>query len=84
MNRRESILGLATSDADLVCGHQVWRALCLTFNEEVAVKLLDLENVNCSLVILPSLMTETDRELEELVWQCTTAACLRPSRRPLL
>ncbi|CAL5219491.1 g1332 [Coccomyxa viridis] len=27
----------------------VWRALCLPFNEEVAVKLLDLENVNCSL-----------------------------------
>lgn len=29
----------------------MWRALCLPFNEEVAVKLLDLENVNCSLVI---------------------------------
>ncbi|CAK0760674.1 hypothetical protein CVIRNUC_002790 [Coccomyxa viridis] len=27
----------------------VWRALCLPYNEEVAVKLLDLENVNCSL-----------------------------------
>ena len=32
-------------------GQQVWRAVCLPFNEEVAVKLLDLENVNCSLVI---------------------------------
>ena len=29
---------------------QVWRALCIPYNEEVAVKLLDLENVNCSLV----------------------------------
>ena len=29
---------------------QVWRALCLPYNEEVAVKMLDLENVNCSLV----------------------------------
>ncbi|KAK9909926.1 hypothetical protein WJX75_009604 [Coccomyxa subellipsoidea] len=27
----------------------VWRALCIPYNEEVAVKLLDLENVNCSL-----------------------------------
>jgi hypothetical protein len=29
---------------------QVWKALCIPYNEEVAVKLLDLENVNCSLV----------------------------------
>ena len=30
---------------------QVWRARCKTLNDEiVAVKLLDLENVNCSLV----------------------------------
>ena len=84
MNRRESILGLATSDADLVCGHQVWRALCLPFNEEVAVKLLDLENVNCSLVISPVCMTEIYRDLEELVWQSTSSACVRPNTGPLL
>lgn len=29
---------------------QVWRALCRPYNEVVAVKLLDLENMNCSLV----------------------------------
>ncbi len=37
----------------------MWRALCLTFNEEVAVKLLDLENVNCSLVSPSSQQTAT-------------------------
>lgn len=31
-------------------GLQVWRALCKPYNEVVAVKLLDLENMNCSLV----------------------------------
>ena len=29
---------------------QVWRALCKPYHEVVAVKLLDLENMNCSLV----------------------------------
>ncbi len=28
---------------------QVYRAICKTYNDEVAVKLLDLENMNCSL-----------------------------------
>lgn len=27
----------------------VWKAICKTYNEEVAVKLMDLENMNCSL-----------------------------------
>lgn len=34
----------------LVCA-QVWRALCKPHNVIVAVKLLDLENMNCNLVI---------------------------------
>ena len=29
---------------------QVWRAHCKTYDEVVAIKLLDLESVNCSLV----------------------------------
>lgn len=29
---------------------QVWKARCKTFDEVVAVKLMDLEAVNCSLV----------------------------------
>ena len=31
-------------------GLQVWRAYCPALDREVAVKLLDLESVNCSLV----------------------------------
>jgi serine/threonine protein kinase len=34
--------------AAVACG-QVYRAICKQYNEEVAVKLLDLENMNCSL-----------------------------------
>ena len=29
---------------------QVWKALCKPLNEVVAIKLLDLESVDCSLV----------------------------------
>lgn len=33
-----------------ICRLQVWRAYCPSLEREVAVKLLDLESVNCSLV----------------------------------
>ena len=40
----------STARADELSVWQVWRARCKTFDEVVAIKLLDLENVNCSLV----------------------------------
>ena len=41
------------------CTSQVWRARLKETGEEVAVKLLDLESVNCSLVSPPSLFAES-------------------------
>lgn len=39
----------AALPALIVAWLQVYRAICRQYNEEVAVKLLDLENMNCSL-----------------------------------
>ena len=33
-----------------LCSTQVWRARCKVTGEIVAIKVMDLENVNCSLV----------------------------------
>jgi hypothetical protein len=46
---------------------QVYRAICKPYNEEVAVKLLDLENMNCS--------------LDEIVREAQVGAAAVPPRR---
>ena len=61
---------LAADVLDVASPPQVYRAICKSYNEEVAVKLLDLENMNCSL-------DEIVREAQVCVRVCVCACSVR-------
>ena len=49
-SRTATIRIISVPAARTCCGSQVWRARCKVTGEIVAIKVMDLENVNCSLV----------------------------------